>query len=205
MSYFEEPQQTAKSKGCSIFLWVFGILGLLIVLACAGVIGGSFWFFRKSMSQDPAKIRQATEEITEIELPERFQPMMLMNAFGTKFVMYQLGDTPESGGMLMLMEAGTGPGQNAEQMKKNFNQGFQGQGTTLKNVDPDKTQEQTYTIRGEEVTVVIEHGTGDDGKAMVQATAQFTSKQGKPAMLIFMVNENDWDEAEFDALLNSMK
>ena len=44
MSYFEEPPPPKKSKGISIFLWVFGIFGAVVVLGCGGLIlAGFLW------------------------------------------------------------------------------------------------------------------------------------------------------------------
>ena len=97
MSYFEEPQPAKKSKGISIFLWVFGIFGALVVLGCGGIILTSVLWFKKAVSQDPAKVRAVAEEITEIQLPERFQPQGTVSMFGMKMAFFsqkEMADQP---------------------------------------------------------------------------------------------------------------
>jgi len=204
MSYFEEPEPAKKSKGISIFLWVFGIFGALIVLGCGGLFLAGFLFIKKTVSQDPAKVRAAAEEITAIQLPERFQPQWSFAAWGTKMASFSQKEKADQPTMLVLMELPAEAGQNTEQMRERMRQGFQGQGGQMKDLEAEETEERTYTIRGEEQTVTIQQGRGQDAKEWVQVLAPFTSKQGKPALLSLMVPKDSWDEAEFEEILESM-
>lgn len=205
MSYFDEPEPVKKSKGTSIFLWVFGIFGALIVLGCGGIILTVFLFFRKTVSQNPVKVRAVAEEITEIQLPERFQPQWTFSAFGMKMAFFSGKETAGQSSMLALMELPTEAAQDPEQMRESMRQGFQGQGGQIPNLETEETEERTYTIRGEEQTVTIQRGRGQDAKEWVQVLAPFTSKQGKPALLSLTVPKDSWDEAEFEAVLESMQ
>lgn len=205
MSYLEEPQQPKKSKGLSIFLWVFGILGLLVVLACGGILLTSYLFFKRVASQDPAKVRALAREITEIEVPAGFEPTMSFNFQGMRMVMFAKGEPPGSSGMLMLMESPSGPAQEDDQALDEMQRSLRSQPPQIKHIDESKTEEKTFTIRGEEQTVTIQHGTGEEGKAWAQVTAPFTSKQGKHATLMYLVPESEWDEGKLEALLESMK
>lgn len=205
MSYFEEPQPVKKSKGISIFLWVFGIIGALVVLGCGGIFLTGFLWFKKAVSQDPAKVRAVAEEITEIQLPERFQPLGTFSAFGMKMAFFSEKETADQPATLALMELPSEAGQDPEQMRESMRQGFQGQGGQMTNLEVEETEERTYTIRGEEQTVTIQRGRGQDAKEWVQVMAPFTSKQGKSALLSLTVPKDSWDEAEFEAMLESMQ
>ena len=198
MSYFEEPPPPKKSKGISIFLWVFGIFGAVVVLGCGGLILAGFLWVKKA--QDPVRVRAVAEEITEIQIPERFQPQGTFSAFGMKMAFFSQMETAGQPAMLAPMELPSEAGQDPEQMRESMRQGG-----PMTNLEAEETEERTYTIRGEEQTVTIQRGRGQDAKEWVQVMAPFTSKQGKPALLSLTVPIDSWDKAKFETILKSMQ
>jgi hypothetical protein len=208
MSYLEEqPGRPAKSRGLSIFLWIFGIIGLLIVLACGGIILTMFVFIKRATSQNPAEVRAVAQEIVDVDVPDGLEPKFSVSFQGMRMVLFTKAEDPGSG-MLSLTEFPAGQGVEGvqdEQMREEMRRSMQGQAPQMEEIDEAKSEDRTYTIRGEERTVTVQRGAGEDGKQWVQAIAHFTSKQGNEAMLTYMAPADDWDEAEFEAMLESMK
>jgi hypothetical protein len=198
----EEPKKSGS--GLKIFLWIIGIGGGLLLLACGGCIIGSIIFARSAMTTDPPKVREMAQSITEIEPPAGYDPVMGMNAYVFKMVVFG-EEGQESGRMLVLMSFQADMGDQAD-MERQMNQSLQQQGQ--QQLEQIESETRPYTIRGEEVQVRIARVKTEDGVELRQATAVFTSKEGGPAMLMLMMPEEEWSnggEEEFEAMLQSMK
>jgi hypothetical protein len=201
---FGEPIVEKKSGCSTTVLWILAIVGGLGVLAVVVCCGGGYLLIRNAFSDDPATIRQVTETITEIELPERFPPLFSMKVpfFGVKMVAY--GQRQGSGGpMLMIMSFPQSMAGNEEQMHEQMQQQMQKQGHQQKIRLEGESEEETYTIRGQKRTVAINHGVAEDGTKVVEVQTTFTAKGGAPAFFMMIVPEETWDEAELKAILDS--
>lgn len=209
-SVFEErerPKSTGMSTGMKVLIVVLCVFGGG-ALVCCGV--GAYFIskFAPSISQDPEVVEQTTREIVDIDIPDEFQPMhsMSMNMFAVtiKSVQYQRGDGI---GMLTLMEMGGefqqgGPGQ-AQQMRDILRE----QNQDLPNLDADDGEPEVreFTIRGEPVDVQFVKATDPEtGNSVRQISAVFPGKQGT-VMLMLIVDGDAYDEAEVEALLESIR
>ena len=193
-----------SNSGLKIFLWVVGILGGLIILSCGGCIIGSIVLFNNAVSEDPAQIKQVAQDITEIDVPDGYDPLFSFNMGFTMVAFGQEGD--QSGRVLMLMAFPEGMGDE-QQMRQQMDQSLREQGKDH-NLRQLNVETRTYTIRGEECSVQIMHAEMDDGSEVRQITAVFTAKDGRPAMLMLMMPEERWadgGEQEMEAMFESMR
>jgi len=200
----EPPPQ--KSSGWKIVLLILGICAGVFVLACGGCLVGSIWLFKSSISEDPATVRQTAQSITEIDLPEGYEPLFSMNMFGLR--MAGFGErTSGRGRVLMLMAFPSSMAADRQQMRQQMDQSLQQQ-TGHHEFRQIESEQRTYTIRGEECQVQIAKVQTDDGSNMRQVTAIFTAKNNMPAMLMVMMPEEEWmegGEASLEAMFASMK
>jgi hypothetical protein len=195
--------QPRSSSALKIVLWIVGIGALVFILICGGVVFVGYRFVSKNVSRDPATIREVSASITEIQVQERFPPVFSLSMFGMKMVAYG-GNNQDAGSFLMMMEFPSGVQSDPEQMKQQMDQNRRQQAGGSQ-IHIEETAEKTYTIRGKESKVAISKGSTQEGKKIVQVTAPFQSKQGNMAMLMLMVPEQQWDEDELAALLESMR
>ena len=205
MDDYSESETPKSSSPLKVILWAVGIIGGLAILACCG---GGFLLFRtfaRGISQDPAVVRQVAAEITDIEPPESLPPAFSFQLFGMKMVSFGDPSKKGSGPMLMLMEFPASMGGNTQQMKQQMDQGLQQQGQKDQSIQIQESETKTYTIRGQEQSVVINKGTTDSGDKVVQVMATFSSKSGNPTMLMYFTPEDQWSEEEFQTIVNSMK
>ena len=197
----EEPKKSGS--GLKIFLWIVGIGGGLLLLACGGCVIGSVVFFRNAISDDPATIRETAQAITEINPPSGYEPLFSANMFGVKVVGYGQQDQANPR-MLMLMSFPENMADE-QQMRQQMNQSLQQQGQQdLREIE---SETRPYTIRGEECQVRIAKAEAENGNEVRQITAIFRGKAG-PAMLMLLMPEEDWvngGEEEFEKMLESMK
>lgn len=193
-----------KKSGCSTtMLWIFAIVGGLGVLGVVVCCGGGYLLFRNAFSEDPATIRQVTESITEIELPERYPPLFSMKIpiFGVKMVAY--GKQGSNGPMVMMMAFPKSMAGNEEKMRQQMKQQMQQQGQQHNVRVEGEAEEETYTIRGQERRVAINRGVTEDGMKVVQVQTTFTAKEEAPAFFMMIVPEETWDEEELEGILES--
>jgi len=208
MSYYAEVIEPAprKSSGWKLALLILGICGGLCVLVCGGLLLGSIWFFRSSISEDPATVRQTARSITEIDVPEGYEPLFSMNMFGMR--MAGFGEqTPGKGHVLMLMAFPSSMAADRQQMRRQMDQSLQQQGEHHE-FRLMESEQRTCTIRGEQCQVEIAKVQNNDGSEMRQVTGIFTAKNNMPAMLMVMMPEEEWadgGEAELEAMFASMK
>ena len=155
MENYPDSEIPKSSSPLKVILWGLGIIGGLAILACCG---GGFLLFRtfaRGISQDPAVVRQVAAEITDIELPESLPPDFKIQFIGMKMVSFGDRSKKGSGPMLMLMEFPASMGGNSQQMKQQMDQGLQQQGQKDQSIQIQESETKTYTIRGQEQSVVI--------------------------------------------------
>ena len=204
MDNYSDSEAPKSSGALKVILWILGIGVCVVILVCG--VGGFLLFrtFKAGFSQDPPVIREVAGSITDVDLPDGYLPVFSMNLFGMKMAAFGDQTNPNTSPMLMLMEFPAATAANPEQMKQQMEQSLQQQGRQ-RNFQIQQSEQKTFTIRGQEQTVVINTGTSDRGGNVVQAMGTFSAKSGNPAMLMFMVPEDKWDEDEFREIVESMK
>ena len=207
-NFQEDPTPSPPQKSGSGLKWVLiilGVGGLLCVLACGGLMVGTVVLVRKTVSDDPATVRQIASEITEINVPDGYEPIMSMNIV---FKMAVFGNqNQQSPRALVLMKFPKNMGDEDE-MRSEMQRSLDQQGGNQHNFSEMETETRTYTIRGEECAVTVTKMRAEDDTEVRQCTAVFAAKDGAPAMLMFMMPEEEWQdggEADFETMLESME
>jgi len=197
----EKKGSTSTTKVLSIILIVGGVA---LVLCC----GGAFWFgknmFGKMMITDPAEVKARAAAIADISIPESYPPQMAMDmsAVGVPMTMAMFGNAGGDG-MLMLMQMSGPQAEDAEQMKRQFQQAMQQQGQNQE-LNVTETETRTYEINGEQYDFEFIKGTRkQDNVAMRQVMGVIPGKAGSAFLMVFDTEAN-WDEAAIDAMIASM-
>ncbi|MCA9052782.1 MAG: hypothetical protein KDA75_03045 [Planctomycetaceae bacterium] len=199
-------KRTRAKEGMSTGAKVAIILGI-----CAGVLllvccGAGFYFFGKigkSLTEDPAEIESIRQDIvSQIDIPAGFAPAagfdFSIAGQGMKMAIYGQGTEQNPSHMLMLMKMSiqADPEQMRQEMQKSA-----GRQQTI-NVESSETK--TVTIDGQEVDFRFAKGKTDKGVAVREVSGAFAGNGGA-VMLLMLVPEEDWDEAQAIQVLESIK
>jgi hypothetical protein len=126
----QPPRKPGMSTGAKVVIILLVVFGVLVVVCCGGVIGIGM-FAKKAVtdmfSEDPTVVAAKTEEITEIEIPEGFEPAgsfdMKIPVADQRMFLWTAYEDEESGSTLMLFAAGEAfPSQGREDRSKSRRQ-----------------------------------------------------------------------------------
>ena len=182
------PPKSGMSGGMKAFLIIVAILGTCCVLCC-GVVGFFAYQMFPKVSQVPADVNAARDEIAKIDLPAGFEPEQLVkmdNFFMTMtLVVYR---APAINGTLAMCEMQIKFGQAAQRdqlMRQQFDK--QGVGAP-KNIRNAKTETKKIKIKGQECTFAFKVGEdpGAGQKKMRQVAGVFEGKHGPVLLSIEM-------------------
>lgn len=73
-----DPQPSAapgKTSGCAKAIFIVGSLTFLMVLCCAGVVGGIAWSIWPTVIGNPVEISAAGKQILDVNIPPEFEAM----------------------------------------------------------------------------------------------------------------------------------
>lgn len=203
------------SSTAKVLLVLGSIAGVGLLLCCGGLAFVGFKFkdtiqaVADSASQDPVVVKQRTEEVVHIEIPEEFKPVatwgMPLGAFSMKQFIYQPAGNPNS--VLVIMETNQplAPGQDAKQQREAMQQGMR-QGQQMGgSIDMQEESHETriFTINGEEVPFEFIKGKAH-GVAARKVVGIFPGKQGT-LMLILLIAESDYDDEKITNMLESIR
>ncbi len=190
---------------------VLGVVGVVLVLGCLGVLGMGFLgarFF--GQAANPEKARAVAAQIADYDLPEGYREAMGIDRVGMKMAMIAPegittsggGDGPSAGMMIMLAQMPPGSGDAAAmQAQMQSAMGQQG-GFGGGEMQPAGTVE--VTIRGQPVTLQRSEGSAKNGRSVRMLSGAFEGKGG-PAMITVFGSADGWDEAQAMAFLKSMR
>ncbi len=215
MSQPMNPYDNAESRppgmsGTTKVLLGLGIgCGVLALLCCGGAGVTMYWFgksIQESMSKDPAKIREVTNEIVTIDIPASFQPEMSMDmqipfAGGMQMAMYR---DPAAGATLTLTQFTSEAIANDPEMREKFETSVDQQ-HKKKQMQVNKSENFETTIHGEAATFAIAEGTADNAAGELwQVTGSFHGKAGL-AQLMLEAKSSNFTKEQVLELLKSMK
>jgi len=210
----EQPQKRGMSSTAKVLLVLGSIAGVCLLICCGGAVFMGFKFrdtikaVADATSNDPAVVKQRTQEVVEIEIPEEFKPVatwgMPLGAFSMRQFIYQPPGNPNS--VLVIMETNQplAPGQDAKQQREAMQQGMR-QGQQMGSIDMQEESRETrqFTINGEEVPFEFIKGKAH-GVAAHKIVGIFPGKQGT-VMLILMVADSDYDEEKIVNMIKSIR
>ncbi len=200
----DEPK-AGMSTGIKILIAIL-VGGGVCVIACCG---GGYYLARNAIkiTDQPAEIVEIQELIADIQTPEGFKPKTGMTTkamgFNMNMVVYSRDNGQQDGLVLMQFKM---PGDVPEdQMKMSFeNQMKTQQNGQSQNINVTETETRSFVIDDEEVEFTFSTGTqaGSD-QAVRQVTGVFPSRNGT-AMLMFLTNEENWDEEQVVKMIESI-
>jgi hypothetical protein len=190
----------------------FGIGCAVLLVLCCGLIGVSgVWlanFMQNSLSEDPAKVVDATKEIADIEIPESLKPKAVFDV-----------RVPFSGERAMLWVSYEGAGDNhlvlgqfgpplahledfESQLKQSMNESGRRQ---REDIDIEESETYDAKINGEDAKFTISQGKGRKSeKEFWEALGQFHG-HGGPAMLIIRVEASEFTKEQVIDVIKSME
>lgn len=207
-----EPKPPGMSSGTKVLLISLSVLGVLAVACC----GGGIWWFKKNvdwdMSADPAVVRQTQQQILEMTVPARFEPLQSMRM---KFVvanmdmaMFEAAGEEQSQLAVMKMTF-TMEEMNQQQAEAQFNQ----QNPGAAQLDETSSETRNYTVDGKEISVRFAHGTlkqhenapADQVGKEWYAVSSMMSVPGGMVMFNVTGPEEEFDEEEIENMIESIQ
>jgi hypothetical protein len=206
--------QPPQKKGCGI--WTFlGVGCLVVVLICAGIIGGGTYWVKQNVTitEAPAEVTATASQVADIEPPEGFKPTFGMSFkipfYGDmKMAAWTNADEPHS--MLFVMQI---PGINQQdpeaalaEAKKQMEQSGQRQGQD-EFISTEKKAEKV-TVRGKPATLSIARGhfKSAPDKPYVQSLLLFEGKAGTGFLMMAVPGGDDgWTDDDIKEFVESIK
>jgi len=211
------------SSGGSKLLWGLVIGCGAIGVLCCGAAGFVGWFgyatVASAVSENPQDVRQNTEQILSIDIPERFAPQASINVeppfFGkvAALVVYQ---DPERDDVVLIGDVKGVEGQDPEQMFNNQNgdpnaqilsQHEESQADIQKGSDFEETSRETIerTVNGGNARfIVIEGKNTQSDRERVIVYGAFPGKIGG-GMFAMNVNKQEGSVEEVKQVINSIE
>ncbi len=209
-----EPARTGMS-GTSKVLIALGVgFGLMLLVCCGGFVGMGWWaqgYMENAFSEDPEIIAQTTDDITDVEIPEQFEPAGSID-IDIPFVEESLMsmsfyEGQEEGDALVIAQFGEAWSENSDgvDIADQVRDSLEEQGEGAQDMTIEESDDVELTIRGEPATFVIERGTGNDsGEEMWRVSGTFKGKGGVAFLLLQAKTENLTRE-QIDELLESLE
>jgi len=189
------------SRNAKILIVV--LAGMLLLCACgsitAAIVGG--WLISRTATTQPASIGDIGSEIADFQLPAGFVPDYAVNMAGIRLVAYR----PRSGsGHIMLAQVPEGISVDAAKLEEEIRSAARSRGYTWFDEKMQVVAEEQVTIRGQETTLITAEGMSRSSGAFRQVTASFHGKAG-PAWVMVIRPVSEWDQAQVDAFLASIR
>jgi hypothetical protein len=199
------------TKNTKIVLGIIG--GVLLLCICCGVGGflllGSAGRFvgDRMIIEEPEEVALKAREIVEYDLPPGFKEQGMADILIGKFLFIgevdQNGLKSASGLVIAFFELPSNLDMDPEElhlrMELEWREKFRTQGWDL-----DKVSESPITVRGQDTELMLYEGFDENGDAVRQAVTTFDGKNGF-IMLVIAGKIKDWDEAEIDHFINSIR
>jgi len=207
-----ETVRPGMSSGAKVLIGLGVGCGVLVLLCC-GFFGVTAYFFgrsfQKAMSEDPATVRQVTDSIVSIEVPEPLQPKMsldwTMPFVNRKMMSMALYGDKADQNALVLFQVAEDLG-DPEMMRTQFQQSMRESGRK-EHKEVTLSESETFKTKINDSEAEFTIGSGKDEKAareVWQATGAFQGNGG-PAMLFLQVNAKDFTKEQVLEILKSMK
>lgn len=192
-----------RARRPNIILILLAVFGGGVLLVCCGGLGFVWYQARNAGSTDPAKIREVTAEITDLDMPAEFEPKVSMSVFGALKLVVYARPNPEQGQIVLsaIATEGVAHPQQQEMMQQQWDGRGHGKTRNLKMLN-STTRE--IEIRGTPVKFEIAEMEDPDSKQKLRRVlGTFPAKKGV-AMLMMMVPEENYDEEAVVKFLESI-
>lgn len=214
------PQKQGMSSTAKVLL-ILGSIAGLVLLACCGF--GAYVFFHVqdfaqnlaknmniSATQNPAEVRERTQQILRIDIPDDFKPVQAMEFMVMQWAVYQGKSGPQS--MLIIMEMNQqmiDPGRNrdAKQQRDEMVQQLrqQPQVGTMEEIEEQTHETRTFTIGGKPVEFDFIKGKTRGSQAVVHRVVGVIPTENGIVLLMLTVPDADYNEEQITRMLESIR
>jgi hypothetical protein len=213
MNPYDAPEPEPRGmSGTTKVLLAFGIgCGLLVVLCC-GIFGlGGVWLASwagNSVSEEPAKVREATEEIVKIKIPESLEPKAVFDLRvpfrGDRIMTWVSYEGASADNHLVLGQFGR-PLANIEDFESHMKQSMRESGRDdREDLDISESETIDTRIHDQDAQFKIAKGKGRrSNKEFWEATGQFRGDGGQ-AILLLRLASDDFTKEQVLEIINSM-
>ncbi len=211
------PPKPGMSTGTKVLLILLIIFGGIALLCCGGLIAGGIYlskYINESVSKDPTVVRQVTQQIVTMTIPEVLKPeasfdmkMPITDQRLMTGVVYEDKSTRSS---LFLAVFGFQENQaDREQMQRQMEQSFRQQGFNTEENEPgnweSKSHEKEIEIRGKKVTFQFtERKNTENDETRLDVVGSFPGDEG-PVMLMLSADTKTVNEEQAVKMLESIK
>ena len=212
-----EPVRQGMSDSNKVLVGLGIGCGIVLLLCCGGLVGTGFFvtqWAEESFSDDPAVVVQTTAEITDVEIPQGFEPAVSVDMkipFSDQrfMTMVMYGQEDEDQGMLVLAQFNEElfDEANREQMAEQVMRSIEEQGQFQENItlDEEGTEEIRRTIREQPAEFVIARGKDEESDVEFwYVTGTFEGKGG-PVFIIFVAPTDKVSREEIMQLIESIR
>jgi len=205
----EPPRKKGLSAGCIVLIVLAAIGGLVMLLCCGGFVAMGY-YFKNTVSDDPAVIARVSAEIADIDVPGELKPKasFKMNVpFSDQQLMtwvVYLDEATQS--TLVLGAFGEAmAGGNPEEFQRGLRQSMEQQGVAQEESAGEwDTHEREVTVHGEPATFFFATGEDDSGKQRIQVTGTFQGDRG-PVMFTFSGDAEKYPEERITEVIESIR
>jgi len=211
------PARSGMRTSTKVILILLIVFGGLALLCCGGGIA-TFVYFGKSIansvSQDPKVVRQVTQQIAQISIPEALKPTASFDVkvpfTGQRMMTGVVYEDKASNSSLFLAVFGFQTDDvNREQMRRQMEQSFRQQGFATHADQPGNWESHSYEkqieIRGQKVTFQFTaRKNTETNDARIDVAGTFLGDEGT-AMLALSANAKVVSEDQAVQMLQSIK
>lgn len=186
------------------------IVAAIVVLCLCVCIGGYIFFSTTGkvleealVMDDPQEAQELARSIVDYDLPPGFQEQGALNMGIMKIVM--IGNSSTGfGSLILIAEMPTGGGFDEQEMQRQLELSMQ-RSMGDRNFDVQLVDEQTRTIRGQEVDLLIFEGTDSTGTQVRQIISELFEGKNGMVMLMVIGAESSWNQSEIDTFIDSIR
>lgn len=183
-------------KRKKIILIVTSIVAMLSLVVCIGIAFAFESTTKLTFTLDPTRVTNMGRQITDYELPTGYSPRSAISFLGTTSVKI---DDDETGEQAIFFGEGFGRIRHTPDLylRKDITDGF------YKGTEWQVVGLKPVSVHGENTTVTIYDGVGQDGTKYLAWVCPFTGKNG-PAILVIVMPEDSWDETVAQTFVDSI-
>lgn len=190
------------SKNTKIIIGVIAGVLVLCMIACGVSVLAFGWFSERVVTNaviEGEETGSTQAEIAELDMPARFTAGGGMSLLGVKMVVYQSTNEKE---VAVLMQMPVQSEINDETIRQ-LQEGM-GRSTNRRFNNMKTVETRDVTVRGQSGKVIIQEGTDDQGNQYRLMMTAFQGQSGV-AMLLIGAPTGDYNQAEYDAIVDSIR